>query len=446
MAFKNLRRPAPGTGFLANYIDTAFNKCLFMWDSCFILQFCRYGSRAFPFQQTLDNLYAKQRPDGFITRELRQRDGQFQFHPHDPASTGPNVLAWAEWEYYLNFGDEDRLRRIFPVLTAYHRWLRFQRTWPDGAYWSCGLGCGMDNMPRQSADYDPLVHHGHLSWLDATLQALLSAELLTKIAVVLNREKDACDLREETTLLQRWANEKAWDERTGFYYDVNKDGQITGFKSIAAFWALLAGVASKERAERLIAHLDDPRSFCRPHRVPSISAEENQYAADGGYWKGAIWPPTNYMILRGLTKCGFDDMAYAIAGNHHENVLKVFQATGTVWENYAPESAAPGKPAKSDFVGWSGLGPVAVLFEYIFGLRPDVPDQKIVWDVRLKEAHSVKRYPFGSDGLLDFSCPARNSETEKPAVKVISNVPLTLDLRWTGGREIQAVKVSSSKK
>src|SRR5918995_508915 len=41
LAFSNLRRPEPESGFVASYIDTAFNDCLFMWDSAFILLFGR---------------------------------------------------------------------------------------------------------------------------------------------------------------------------------------------------------------------------------------------------------------------------------------------------------------------------------------------------------------------------------------------------------------------
>ena len=53
LAFANLRRPEPGSGFVASFIDTAFNDCLFMWDSAFILLFARYGRRAFDFQRKL---------------------------------------------------------------------------------------------------------------------------------------------------------------------------------------------------------------------------------------------------------------------------------------------------------------------------------------------------------------------------------------------------------
>src|SRR5690606_19921297 len=138
LAFANLRQPTPKNGFVANYIDTAFNGHLFLWDSVAILMFGRYRSRACDLQRTLDSLHAKQHPDGFICREIDAEDGQDCFHRHDPSSTGPNVLPWSEWESYLNTGDCDRLARVFPVLLAYHRWLRDHRTWKDGSYWACG--------------------------------------------------------------------------------------------------------------------------------------------------------------------------------------------------------------------------------------------------------------------------------------------------------------------
>lgn len=71
IAVGNIKNPLPGSGFVAPYIDTAYNGNIFMWDSSFILMFARYGARFFPFQNTLDNFYAKQHPDGFICREIK---------------------------------------------------------------------------------------------------------------------------------------------------------------------------------------------------------------------------------------------------------------------------------------------------------------------------------------------------------------------------------------
>ena len=86
----NLRNPQPGSGFIMPYIDTAYNGNIFMWDSSFILMFARYGARFFPFQNTLDNFYAKQHPDGFICREIKA-DGADCFERYDPVSTGPST-------------------------------------------------------------------------------------------------------------------------------------------------------------------------------------------------------------------------------------------------------------------------------------------------------------------------------------------------------------------
>ena len=171
------------SGFVARFIDPAFNDCIFLWDSCFMTLFGRYGARAFPFIRTLDNFYAKQHPDGFICREIGRAQGDDRFPRFDPSSTGPNVLAWAEWEHYRNFGDADRLARVFPVLRAYHQWLRAYRTWPDGTYWSTGWGSGMDNQPRvpTGTPYsDPERYHGRMTWVDVSLQQLLSARLLRR--------------------------------------------------------------------------------------------------------------------------------------------------------------------------------------------------------------------------------------------------------------------------
>ncbi|MBO7748771.1 hypothetical protein I8J29_31835 [Paenibacillus sp. MWE-103] len=438
LAFGNLRAPAEGSGFPANYIDTAFNDCLFMWDSCFIMMFAKYGRRAFAFQRTLDNLYAKQHPDGFICRQIGTGDGADRFHRHDPASTGPNVLAWAEWEYFQASGDLDRLARVFPVLAAYHRWLRAYRTWPDGGYWSSGWGAGMDNQPRMPAELPYQAdefYHGHLVWVDACLQQLLSARLVLLMAGLLGRAEDVRDFAAESERLARFVDEKLWDEETAFYHDLKPDGGRLGMKSIGAYWALIAGAVPNARLARFAAHLENPSEFNRPHRIPSLSADDPNYQPQGDYWRGGVWMPTNYMVLRGLSGHGRDALAHEIARGHVGHVADVLRRTGTIWENYAPESIAQGVPAKPDFVGWSGLAPIAVLLEYVFGLRADAAEGRLVWDVRLLEEHGVDRYPFGPEGVLELSCQARRSAGEKPAITVRGSVPVTLVLRWAGGEE-----------
>ncbi|SFJ80324.1 Trehalase [Paenibacillus sp. UNC496MF] len=442
LAFGHLRKANARNGFPANYIDTAFNNDLFMYDSSFILLYGMYGRRAFDFQRTLDNFYAKQHPDGFICRQIRQTDGTDVFHRFDPSSTGPNLMPWTEWEYFRMSSDTERLANVFPALVAYHRWLKAYRTWPDGTYWANGWSGAADNLPRipDNADKDKdYFFHGHLVWCDSCIFQVYAAKLLVAMAGVLGREAEVADVAEEAEKLTALINDRLWDEETAFYYDMLPDGTLTGVKNIGAYWALLADIVPARRMERFVSHLSDPGAFNRPHRVPSLSADHPAYRPEGDYWVGAVWMPTNYMVLGGLRAAGFEALAEEIAANHLDQVTDVYAATGTIWENYAPEQAAPGKPAKPDFVGWGGLAPIAVLFEYRFGLRPDAPASRLAWDVRLLEAHGVARYPFGAEGVLDLACAARGSRTERPRIEARSNVALTLIVRWDGGEETIAL-------
>ena len=72
--------------------------------------------------------------------------------------------------------------------------------------------------------------------------------------------------------------------------------------TVGAYWGLLADVIPADRLERFIAPLDDPKKFNRPHRVPSLPADDPAYSPHGNYWCGGIWPMTNYMVLAGLTR------------------------------------------------------------------------------------------------------------------------------------------------
>ena len=436
LAFSNIRNPKAGTGFISPFIDTAFNDCIFMWDSVFMMLFARYAHHMFNFIGTLDNFYTKQHPDGFICREISYETGRDKFFRFDTVSTGPNLLAWVEWIYYQQFGDRQRLEQVFAPLVAYHQWLREYRTWRDGSYWTSGLGSGMDNQPRVAGGRREQIHsHGHQTWVDINMQQILSASLLLDMADVLKRQQDVRDLEGEIAYLRRYINKLMWDDYSAFYYDLTRDGTWTQTKTIGAYWALLADIVPSNRLPRFVDHLRSTERFNRPHRVPSLSADHPQYRADGEYWLGGVWSPTNYMILRGLTHVGEYDLAHEIACNHLQNVVDVYAETGTLWENYAPETNAKGNPAKPDFVGWTGLAPIAVLLEYVFGLQPYVPRNTLVWDVRLLDEHGVRQYPFGTIGTLDLHCAARTSPDEKPTISVDSPIALTLELHWAGGVE-----------
>lgn len=465
LAFRNLAPATEQNGFVANYIDTAFNGNLFMWDSCFTTCYGVYGRRAFDFQKTLEIFYAKQHRDGFICREISAQTGKDAFHRFDPSSTGPNIFAWAEWNYFLHTGDRARLARVFPILMAYHAWTKTYRTWQDGTHWTTGWGSGMDNLPRLEPGQHEWWSHGHLSWIDATLQAVLSAKNLVRIASIIHRFSEIKALQAEIGALTRALQETMWSEEDAFYYDRLPNGDLSGVKHIGAFWALLAETVPESGLERFLDHLDNPLEFNRLHRVPALSADNPSFDPDGGYWRGGVWAPTNYMVLKGLDTCGYSHLAHEIGRNHLENVVRVYESedtpwegadqfrqffdlgniqidsSHTLWENYSPDRAKPGSMSKPGYVGWTGLPPIAVLIENVLGIRPGSDPSLLVWDVRLLEGHGVTKYPLGRNGTADLSCKARKSGSEEPQIEVKASQPLSLQVVWESGVSIKEVSL-----
>jgi len=176
-----------------------------------------------------------------------------------------------------------------------------------------------------------------------------------------------------------------------------------------------------------------------------LSADNEKYQDDGRYWQGGIWAPANFMVIKGLQKNGYNKEAFDISKRHHDHILQVFKNTGTFWEYYAPESANPGLLARPDFVGWTGLPPIAVLFEGIFGINCSLPEKTINWNVNLLEEHGISRYPIGKEGMLSFKCFERQSATQRPKIEIESNLELNLNLVWESGEDQISIKKGLNK-
>jgi hypothetical protein len=156
--------------------------------------------------------------------------------------------------------------------------------------------------------------------------------------------------------------------------------------------------------------------------VPSLAADDSDYVKENGdFWRGGVWSPANFMLLKGLRVSGQHRLAHEIAVNHLAQVCKVFERTDTFWEYYQPESAAPGSKAKPHFVGWTGLSAIATLIEDVIGVQVDWPKRQVMWDRRLDtdEPYGLRNFPLGRDGILTLI-----GDNERILVK--TTVPFTL--------------------
>ncbi|KQX55290.1 MGH1-like glycoside hydrolase domain-containing protein [Paenibacillus sp. Root444D2] len=428
IAYRNTFVPTKESGFVSNFIDAAFNDKIFLWDTAFITMFCNLAHPYIPGIRSLDNFYCKQLDDGEIAREYVTNSGiEFYkwvnaerkplhsfFHNHykhrglaqindldfdvmykpDLGRTVENppyfrldnlnhpIVSWAELESFKHTGDRERLELVWEPLVRYYDALCYHLYNHYGLFvtdWA-----SMDNSPRNQ-------YLG--SGVDISCEMVLVARSLIEIGGILIDKKleegskeAAKDLASQIARLEKDAgtfttaiNTFMWDAETGFYYDVKNDGQRAPVKTIAAYWALLAEVADESQAAKLAEWLNDPNTFNRVHRVPVCAADEPGYDPQGGYWRGSVWAPTNTMVIRGLEKYGYLDLAREIALNHLNNVVQVYKDTGSIWENYPPDSIDSGNADKKDFVGWSGIASTLYLLEHAIGLKGDASRNELTW-------------------------------------------------------------------
>jgi hypothetical protein len=427
LAFTNFNEPAPGSGFVSQFIDASFNQNIFLWDSSFMTMFANVAAPLVPGISTLDNFYAKQHSDGEIAREIVRKTGNdYEYWVNDacqplfsrlgwrdfswndlknrspvsyqgrsvpvpyPALTldalDNPVLAWAELESYRYTGDRVRLGQVWEPLRHYYQALQKYLRQGNGLFMTDWAS--MDNSQR-----NPFLVGGGTA-IDTSSQMVLFARQLAELARILGKPHEVQRYVDEADGLAQLINRHMWDGNRRFYFDLALSGERSPVRTIAAYWSLVARVATPAQARELADQLLDPRSFGRPNAVPTLAADESQYNRSGGYWNGSVWAPTTTMVIRGLEAYGYGELARKIALNHLDLVAGVFRSTGTIWENYSPEATAPGKPAQKDFVGWSGIGPILYLLEYGVGLKPDAAGNELSWALNGRGREGCEHYRF----------------------------------------------------
>ena len=433
LAFEHYKKPEPNNGFVSNYLDEAFNPNIFQWDTIFMIMFARYGNHVLPAVQSLDNFYCKQHYNGFICREIWETSGNDHHSERSPEAINPPLFSWAEMENFRVTGDRSRLQRVMPVLEKYVGWLETGRKKPEtkhGLYWSNKLGSGMDNTPRSGS-----------GWVDMSAQMVIQYNDLAAMCEQLGKAEKAEMFRERAKTIASKINQWMWNDEDGLYYDVDDEGHQVKWKTVACFWPILAGMTSREQEAKLIANLKDPNTFWRKNVFPSLAADQKYYDSTGGYWRGGVWPPTNYAIIRGLTLRGYEEFAIEATRRHLDSMYRVYEKTHTVWELYAPDMDRLGSgnagekgvhQARPDFVGWTGCGPIALLIENIIGLRPDGVENQLTWNLTRTDRHGIKKLRFGKV-IATLICEKRKGKTAAPVISVTTDHDFELTVKWAKG-------------
>ncbi len=389
------------------YMDEGFcDTQVWVWDTCFMTQFCKFAADVFPGVETLDNFYevlygekslAKIIPspdEPFWTFAVQGVENDIYIHIADQ----PPLFAWGEYENALLSGDKEHLRELLyekQYLQKHFEWfdsLREKYT-PRGVFlpttivsedigyhWEGGSS-GMDNTPRgrtQVRDGKERPNNPDMLWLDAICQQALSAKAIARLFALFDDSENVAAWEAKFNIKKDIVNKYYWDEQDGFYYDIDVNThERYKVMTVASFWALTAGIASDEQAAALVEQALNPETLGGEVPLITLARNDGDYYPDGRYWRGSLWLPTAYAALKGMSDYGFYAETHECAHKILRHMLATYKnyEPHTIWECYSPEKHEPGRQTQEsvicrpDFCGWSALGPISIYIEYVLGFR-----------------------------------------------------------------------------
>jgi glycogen debranching enzyme len=112
-----------------------------------------------------------------------------------------------------------------------------------------------------------------------------------------------------------------WDEKAGTFLSVRRDSlQKIPVATISSWIPLTPGVPTPAMARRMAEVLASP-AWMTPLPVPTVDRTDKRWKAEA-FWRGDVWPSTNYQIASGLAAYGHRDLAADIADKTIANAIK----------------------------------------------------------------------------------------------------------------------------
>ena len=389
------------------YMDEAFcDTQIWIWDTCFMTLFCKFAQEVFPGKESFSNFYEPIHNGTKLPMVIpTDKEPKWTlaipnqpFHIQVHIADNPPLFAWAEYENALYHGDKEYLKDLLDnkqVLQKHYDWFENLKepvqlpnvrcvtcleSTKDGFKWEGGRS-GMDNTPRgrlSSFTVEDRPNNPDMLWIDAICQQALSAKCIADMYELLGNEAKAEPWRKKYNEKKEIVNRLYWDEQDKFYYDIDcNDHHFYKVQTIASYWAMTAGIATKEQAEYLVKMVSDPETFGGEVPLVSLARNDTDYSPTGKYWRGGVWLPTAYAALKGLANYGFYEEAHSAACKIVEHMFKTYKhyEPHTIWETYAPVLPTPAmqiddeEVVRPDFCGWSALGPISIYLEYVLGFH-----------------------------------------------------------------------------
>ena len=191
--------------------------------------------------------------------------------------------------------------------------------------------------------------HNH-DWLDLNALLFGMESDLARFAKELGNGDEEKWLRAADERKARM-NRLMWDEEKGMFcdYDFVK-GAKSGFVSVAQFYPMFTGLATKEQAARTVKLLP------RLEHLYGVAGSQREGLLDLQWDYPHGWACHQYIVIRALLDYGYRADALRLARKYVTVVDKVFAETGALWEKYdvvKGEVSVTKEYVSPKMLGWS---------------------------------------------------------------------------------------------
>ncbi|HTP02527.1 MAG TPA: trehalase family glycosidase [Anaerolineales bacterium] len=283
-----------------------------------------------------------QREDGMIPDAVHDEGVVTHMDvPVDADVTKPPLLAWAAWKLYEQDGDAEFLNEIYEPAVRWNRWW-YQHNDLDGD----GL-CEYLHPFSSGLDDSPLWDDGvPVQAPDLNTYLVLQQEALSRIAAVIGEKADAqmWEQRAQETV-ERMVG-RSWDAESGTFC-ASCLGSRVDVRTPFGLFPLITGRLPAEISSRLVAHLTDEREFWPRYPVPTVALNDPKYSPNQ-MWRGPVWINVNYLLIEGLQRSGYPEVAAEL----RKRTLELVCGRDDIYEYYHPETGENPPLAATTF-GWS---------------------------------------------------------------------------------------------
>ena len=331
------------------------------WDSCFHAIVLSHFDLELA-KNEIRNLLKAQRLDGFVPhmvfwqhgifgwREiLRPLESSLSVSPKTSQLIQPPLIAQAVEAIYREKKDQDFLYEVLPKLVAYYDWLSNERDPDNDGLISivAPYESGMD----QSPSYDPVLGVKGSSAIVASVLGrtvtfrnmirgynldkifegdyfnvedvlvnsiyIKNLEVLSKLLHETDNEQAARRFHLLAIKSKEALIKKCYNKDDGFFYDLyGRNEKIAKVKTIKGLIPLILDLPKTIVDNLTKKHLFNAEEFNLPFAVPTVSRNEQAFSAapvivakEPIIWRGPTWINTNWYIIKGLQRHGFEKEA-----------------------------------------------------------------------------------------------------------------------------------------